>query len=331
MKNIKLFNFTTLSLEEKKMILEWRNNPNIRKWMYTQDNITLENHLKFIEELKIKDDQLYFLVKKNENYIGVIDFIDINPNISLKMGIYTNPTLKGNGKILLETIINFSFEILKVEKIFSEVFFENEKAYNLYKSYNFKEVENKVINNKIVIGMEKKMKIGNFNLEKDGTYIIAELSANHNGNLQIALDTIKMAKEIGANAVKIQTYTADTLTLDCDNEDFIIKGGTLWDNKSLYKLYQEAFTPWEWHKELFDYARSLNIDIFSTPFDKSAVDFLEQFNPSAYKIASFEITDYELIRYTASKGKPIIIRQELQQLMKYKMPLIFVEVLEIII
>ncbi|MCT7912440.1 pseudaminic acid synthase [Arcobacter lacus] len=151
------------------------------------------------------------------------------------------------------------------------------------------------------------MKIGNFNLEKDGTYIIAELSANHNGNLQIALDTIKMAKEIGANAVKIQTYTADTLTLDCDNEDFIIKGGTLWDNKSLYKLYQEAFTPWEWHKELFDYARSLNIDIFSTPFDKSAVDFLEQFNPSAYKIASFEITDYELIRYTASKGKPIII------------------------
>ncbi len=151
------------------------------------------------------------------------------------------------------------------------------------------------------------MKIGNFNLEKDGTYIIAELSANHNGNLQIALDTIKMAKEIGANAVKIQTYTADTLTLDSDNEDFIIKGGTLWDNKSLYKLYQEAFTPWEWHKELFDYARSLNIDIFSTPFDKSAVDFLEQFNPSAYKIASFEITDYELIRYTASKGKPIII------------------------
>ncbi|MCT7912439.1 UDP-4-amino-4,6-dideoxy-N-acetyl-beta-L-altrosamine N-acetyltransferase [Arcobacter lacus] len=156
MKNIKLFNFTTLSLEEKKMILEWRNNPNVRKWMYTQDNINLENHLKFIEELKIKDDQLYFLVKKNENYIGVIDFIDINPNISLKMGIYTNPTLKGNGKILLETIINFSFEILKVEKIFSEVFFENEKAYNLYKNYNFKEVENKVINNKIVICMEKK-------------------------------------------------------------------------------------------------------------------------------------------------------------------------------
>ncbi len=151
------------------------------------------------------------------------------------------------------------------------------------------------------------MKIGNFNLNKDGTFIIAELSANHNGNLQNALESIKAAHEIGANAVKLQTYTADTLTLDCDKEDFIIKGGTLWDGKKLYDLYKEAYTPWEWHKELFEYARSLGIDIFSTPFDKSAVDFLEQFNPSAYKIASFEITDYELVRYTASKQKPIII------------------------
>ncbi len=151
------------------------------------------------------------------------------------------------------------------------------------------------------------MKIGNFDLNKDGTLIIAELSANHNGDLQNALDTIKAAKEIGANVIKLQTYTADTLTLDCDKEDFIIKGGTLWDGKTMYELYQDAYTPWEWHEELFRYAREIGIDIFSSPFDKSAVDFLEQFNPSAYKIASFEITDYELIRYTASKGKPIII------------------------
>lgn len=151
------------------------------------------------------------------------------------------------------------------------------------------------------------MKIGNFDLEKDGIFIIAELSANHGGKIEIAKETIKAAKDIGANAIKLQTYTADTLTLDCDNEDFIIKGGTLWDDRKLYDLYKEAYLPWEWHKELFDYARSIDIDIFSSPFDKSAVDFLEQFNPSAYKIASFEITDYELIRYTASKGKPIII------------------------
>ncbi|MCG3675146.1 pseudaminic acid synthase [Aliarcobacter butzleri] len=151
------------------------------------------------------------------------------------------------------------------------------------------------------------MKIGNFDLNQNGTFIIAELSANHNGSLQTALDSIKVAKECGANAIKLQTYTADTLTLNSRNEDFMISGGTLWDGKNLYELYQEAYTPWEWHKELFDYARSLDIDIFSTPFDKTAVDFLETLNPSAYKIASFEITDYELVRYTASKQKPIII------------------------
>jgi len=151
------------------------------------------------------------------------------------------------------------------------------------------------------------MKIGNFDLNTEGTYIIAELSANHGGKIEIAKETIKAAHEIGANAIKLQTYTADTLTLDCDNEDFIIKGGTLWDDKKLYDLYKEAYLPWEWHQELFDYAREIGIDIFSSPFDKTAVEFLEQFNPSAYKIASFEITDHELIRYTASKGRPIII------------------------
>jgi len=151
------------------------------------------------------------------------------------------------------------------------------------------------------------MKIGNFNLNTDGTFIIAELSANHGGKIEIAKETIKAAKEIGANAIKLQTYTADTITLDSNKEDFIIKGGTLWDDKRLYDLYKEAHLPWEWHKELFTYAREIGIDIFSSPFDKTAVDFLEQFEPSAYKIASFEITDYELIRYTASKGKPIII------------------------
>ncbi len=151
------------------------------------------------------------------------------------------------------------------------------------------------------------MKIGNFDLNKDGVYIIAELSANHSSNIQIAKESIKTAKEIGANAIKLQTYTADTLTLNSNKDDFIIKGGTLWDGRSLYELYQEAYTPWEWHKELFEYANKLSIDIFSTPFDKSAVDFLEQFEPIAYKIASFEITDYELIRYTASKKRPMII------------------------
>ena len=151
------------------------------------------------------------------------------------------------------------------------------------------------------------MKIGSFDFAKNGVYIIAELSANHNGSLENALETIKAAKEVGADAIKLQTYIADTITLDSDKEDFIIKGGTLWDGKTLYQLYDEAHTPWKWHAKLFAYAKEIGIDIFSSPFDKTAVDFLEQFDPPAYKIASFEITDHELIRYAASKQKPIII------------------------
>ena len=154
MKEIKLINFTDLSNDEKKIILEWRNNPNIKKWMYTQNDISLEEHLDFIDSLKTIKDKLYFLVKKDNIYIGVIDFTQIKPNESLHMGIYTNPNLKGYGKILLETIINFSFEILKVEKIFSEVYFENERAFSLYKIYGFKEYSYKIVNDKKVICME---------------------------------------------------------------------------------------------------------------------------------------------------------------------------------
>lgn len=151
-----LLNFINLSIDEKKMILKWRNNPNIKKYMYTKDDISLENHLKFIDSLKNSKDELYFIVKKDDEYIGVIDFVNIKLNESLIMGIYTNPNLKGNGKILLETIINFSFNIIKVKKIFAEVFFENEKAFSLYKTYGFKEYADKIINNKKVICMELK-------------------------------------------------------------------------------------------------------------------------------------------------------------------------------
>ena len=138
------------------------------------------------------------------------------------------------------------------------------------------------------------------------TFIVAELSANHNHQLALAKRTIDAAKEAGADAVKLQTYTADTITLDCDTPDFQIHGG-LWDGYTFYKLYQEAYTPWEWHKELYEYAQSLGLVCFSTPFDNSAVDFLETIGNPIYKIASFEITDVNLIRYAASKGKPMII------------------------
>ncbi len=151
------------------------------------------------------------------------------------------------------------------------------------------------------------MKIGNFDFSQNKeTYIVAELSANHNQDIKIALDTIKAAKEIGCNAVKIQTYTPDTMTIDCNQKDFLIKG-TIWEGDRLYSLYQKAYTPWEWHKELFDFAKKIGITIFSTPFDKSSVDFLEKLNVPLYKIASFEITDIPLVKYVAKKNKPIIL------------------------
>jgi pseudaminic acid synthase len=142
---------------------------------------------------------------------------------------------------------------------------------------------------------------------KNRLLIIAELSANHNQNFDLAIDTIKAAKEVGADGIKIQTYTPQTMTIDCKNEYFTLNSGTIWDGKTYYELYQEAYTPWEWHKELKEYAESIGLLFFSTPFDKTAVDFLEELDVPIYKIASFEVMDIPLIEYAASKGKPMII------------------------
>ncbi len=143
--------------------------------------------------------------------------------------------------------------------------------------------------------------------KREKVLIIAELSANHNGDLEVAKETIRAAKKAGADAIKLQTYTADTMTIDVKSDLFLINHGTAWDNQYLYDLYKQAYTPWEWHEELFKTAEEEGLLCFSSPFDISAVDFLEQFNPPYYKIASFEIHDIPLIRYVATKGRPVIM------------------------
>lgn len=143
-------------------------------------------------------------------------------------------------------------------------------------------------------------------MQKNRIFLVAELSANHHQSKDIALKTIKAAKESGADAVKLQTYTPECLTLNCNSKYFQIQG-TLWEGKNFYQLYQEAMTPWEWHKDLFEYAKELGIICFSSPFSKEGVDFLEELGNPIYKVASFEIVDLELIEYMAKTKKPIIL------------------------
>lgn len=151
------------------------------------------------------------------------------------------------------------------------------------------------------------IRISDFEINaQSDVFIIAEMSANHNGSLDYAINTIKSAKRAGADCIKLQTYTPDTITLDCNSKDFIVKG-TIWNGRKLYNLYEEAYTPWEWHEKLFKVAKDEGLVCFSSPFDNTAVDLLENLNTPAYKIASFEITDVNLIEYVAKKGKPIII------------------------
>jgi len=156
-------------------------------------------------------------------------------------------------------------------------------------------------------------------LKNNSVLIIAELSANHGQKIKTAIETIKAAKRTGADAIKLQTYTPDTMTINCHNEYFTnVLNGSIWEGQSLYELYNEAYTPWEWHEELFRVANEEGLICFSTPFDKTAIDYLEQFNPPAYKIASFEIQDIALIEHAASKGRPMILSTGIAEMVEIR-------------
>ena len=284
------------SLDKKSccMVLQWRNTDSIRKWMKNQDKINEADHIKFVDSLKSNRDRHYFLVRENGEDIGTVNITYLD-SCRAEGGLLKKPEVtRAVGTSLLNALER---EATKhgFEEVLLEVHATNSRAIRLYRrmGYNLYEVRDGY---HIFL---KKL--------KDICLIVGELSANHSKDIEIAKKSIIALAEAGADAVKIQTYTADTLTIDCDSDYFTINQGTLWDGRTLYDLYREAYTPWEWHDELRDLAESLGLIFFSTPFDLSAVDFLEEKKSPWYKIASFEITDIPLIEYAASKKKPMII------------------------
>jgi len=273
----------------------------VRQSSFTSDPILFQNHEKWFNQILDNKSILFYVIHDGENFVSQIRYkktSDTACEISISI------TEEYRGKHVGSQCLSLSIQELKKEwkccSIVAEVKEENSASNNFFLKNEFYLVRKYLKDGNTVF-------VYNRNISNNRTFIIAELSANHGQKLSIALDTIKAAKEAGADAVKIQTYTPDTITINCDNEYFQIKQGTLWDGTILYNLYKTAYTPWEWHNELFEYAEKIGITFFSTPFDKSAVDLLEKLNNPLYKIASFELNDIPLIKYAASKGKPMIM------------------------
>lgn len=279
------------------------NDPIVRQSSFSTQPITFAEHQMWFKEILHNPSVLFYVLHDTDTseFVAQIRYKKIDTtSCDISISIAT----QYRGKHVASQCLSMTEQALKKEwsmqKIIAEVKEENHSSNNFFIKNNFhlKKKYNK--NNCSVFVYEKK--IGN-----NKTFIIAELSANHGQKLSVALDTIKAAKEAGADAVKIQTYTPDTITINCQNKYFQINQGTLWDGTTLYDLYKKAYTPWEWHKELYEYAQKIGIQLFSSPFDTTAVDFLETLDNPIYKIASFELNDIPLIEYVASKGKPIIM------------------------
>ena len=309
--------------EDAKLIMEWRNDINtlinsFRNIKYTWDefiNIFNNNYFnKIIHPL--------FATLNNEK-IAFLGFNDTKDNDTIEISINMNPDFrekKLNVTIIQKTIENIKNNYKKINKIRALIKYFNKASLQCFKKSNFEFKEKIIINyeyihiyeynlNKNIIQNPNDFLINNRKISKDyATYIIAELSCNHNQNIQNAFKLIDAAAEAGADAVKLQTYTPDTLTINCDKPIFkeCLKG-SLWEGQTLYQLYSKAYTPWEWTKDLKDYANRKGLDLFSSPFDVTSVDFLESLDMPAYKIASFEITDHILLKRVAQTKKPVII------------------------
>jgi len=284
------FTIRLAKIDDMRAVFELSNDDAVRKNSINSEKILWENHVKWFEnKINSEDSAFYIAETKQNDFIGQVRFDKKDGEFITSISIAEYYRGKNLGRKILKAAI-------------SKCGLENASAF-IKKSnpYSLKAFLNAGYE---VIGEDEEY----FKLEfKNKVFIIAEMSANHCGDKELAKKIIAEAKACGADAVKIQTYTADTMTIDCKSDIFKVSSGTLWDGKYLYDLYKEAYTPWEWQAELKAYADSVGIEFFSTPFDFSAVDFLEDIGVEKYKIASFEAIDYPLVKYAASKGKPMII------------------------
>ncbi len=309
--------FTSLPVSLHKKILQWRNNQEVRKWMFTDRAIAQDEHSRFVKKLSNNKQKRYWVACVNAIPVGVV-YIDfsIQSNTEATLGMYIAPEWqgKGFGTIVLSNFITSLAPSLGVQSLWLELYVENQAARRLYSNQGFTEFgKPKTTTKGKVIRMKKELQPKHLQIgeRKVGpghpVYIVAELSCNHVQKFDVAVKTIEAIAKCGVDAVKIQTYKPETMTIDCDKPDFQIKQGTIWDGTTFYSLYEEAYTPWEWQPKLQRIARELGLDFFSSPFDITAVDFLAELDVPVYKVASFEIKDIPLVRKIAQQGKPVII------------------------
>lgn len=281
------------TIKDTKDIFELSNDQMVRQNSINKSKISWDDHVVwFTKKLANLACSYYVVTNQDTDFIGQVR-IDSNEKNIISLSI--SPQFRGQG--YATKVIKMATIASNEKKIYAYVMQNNQSSLRAFLNAGY------VVLGSIDINGDSYLECVFYNK----VFIIAEMSANHCGDLDLAKKIILKAKECGADAVKIQTYTADTITIDCKSDMFKISGGTLWDNKYLYDLYKEAYTPWEWQTELKRFADSVGITLFSSPFDKTAVDFLESIDCPIYKIASFEAIDIPLIKYAASKGKPMII------------------------
>jgi pseudaminic acid synthase len=290
---VNMYNIRVATLDDMKNIFELSNEESVRSNSINSNTISWDNHIVWFKQRIQSPESVFYVVESHENqFIGQVRFD--NKGEGWVVSISIMPTFRGMG--ITASILRKACDMANVDPLIAYIKESNVASLKIFEKAGFR--------------FEDCVSFGNGSYrsykKRNTVFFIAELSANHNQSLDLARKTIIAAAEAGADAIKLQTYTADTLTIDCDNDYFKIKG-TAWNGMNLYKLYQQAYTPWEWHAELQAVAHSAGLAFFSTPFDATSVDFLEKLNVPMYKIASFEVVDIPLLRKVGATHKPVIM------------------------